>query len=221
MVGEGALVGRSSAKQGRVPALPLHIQHGQVADAPILWCPRAATEHEAERNVELASHVLLGAEICPETEVVDKVQKVIVCAVADDWREHFAQEAALDPAKPTASVDIGLLVVLAILAGVRVQGPRARRRLRCWRFAWDAWPRSHKDLAASTGAAKARIPNLPLLESGAAIFAASPASPLHDGPSRRNGGRRRTCSCWRRSRAGTPRQSVRWPDPSAFEDMRK
>ena len=114
VVGEGALVGRSSAKQGRVPALPLHIQHGQVADAPILWCPRAATEHEAERNVELASHVLLGAEGRPEAEVVDKVQEVIVCAIADDWREHFAQEAAFDPAKPTASVDIALLVVLGI-----------------------------------------------------------------------------------------------------------
>ena len=86
VVWEGSLIGRPGAKQGGVAALALHVNQCLMANAPILRRPGAAFEHVPQSHAVAIGQVLLGADRGPDAQVVDKMQKLVVGAVAHDRR---------------------------------------------------------------------------------------------------------------------------------------
>lgn len=100
MIREGSFIGRPSAKETCVPALPLHIDHGEVPDPPVLRGPRAVLQHVAKSDAVASSQIPLAANGRPDAQVVHELEQLEVGAVAHDWGEHLPDEAAFDSPLP-------------------------------------------------------------------------------------------------------------------------
>ena len=79
--------------------------------SPVLRREGALLQHEPEVHAVLLPDVFLCPERGPHVQIVDELEKLVVCRVPDDGRQDFHEEAVLDAVRRVLRV-----VVVAVVA---------------------------------------------------------------------------------------------------------